>query len=314
MNRSSANRRSTNGNSYRLSGHFTPPYTGPKQTIDSTGEPTAADFIFMCILSVFKKFVFAPTHIKIGLYMLTLVVCSLMRDFNIVNERFFFANKGNFLNVYFVKLGWFWTLLVSTPFVIMTSIVYTGFNKAIIRNSLIRLVIATLSWFIFTSAFEYIDAITGKCTLPKLRTKNACRSGNHEWIYGFDISGHTFILMHSLFLMLEEVKIYTQWEEMKKKLNDLAKKNEFTPSTERMNYWFNLLTPYIRLNFFMMASLALLWEIMLLCTFMYFHTIMHKLVAAFFAIIIWFVTYKSWYSLDLSPGLPGVGMVTLWAC
>ncbi len=111
----------------------------PKKEINSTGDPTAGNFFLMILFSVFKKFVFAPTHIKIGIYMSALVVCSLINDFNIIGRDMYLAQKGNFVNVYFVKLGWLWTLLVCTPFVLMTSIVYTGFNKVFIRNNLGRL-------------------------------------------------------------------------------------------------------------------------------------------------------------------------------
>ncbi len=112
-----------------------------KKEIDSTGDPTPANFFLMILFSVLKRFVFAPTHIKIGIYMSTLVVCSLINDFNLFSRTSYLAQKDNFVNVYFVKLGWFWTLLVCTPFVLMTSIVYTGFNKFFIRNNLGRIFI-----------------------------------------------------------------------------------------------------------------------------------------------------------------------------
>lgn len=285
--------------------------TGPKQSIDSTGDPNAGNFILLITLSIFKKFVFAPTHIKIGLYCFALVVCSLIRDFNLIGHNLYFAQKNNIFNVYFVKLGWFWTLLICTPFILMTSIVYTGFNKMFIRNNLARLLVATVMWYFFTTVFDKIDQKTGQCAKASIRTKHECKLSKHEWLNGFDISGHTFILMYALFIMIEEVKIYTKWEQIRKKLNELAKNDDFTPSTEKAYYWYNLLTPYIKLNFIMMALLVLLWEIMLLSTFLFFHTIMHKLIAASIAIIAWFVTYRVWYSdsmMFMSPGLPGNGI------
>ncbi len=108
----------------------------PKKTIDSTGDPTINGFFLMIVVSALKKFVFAPTFIKIGIYVGTLIVCSLIRDFNLIGSDTYLAHKNNIFNVYFVKLGWFWTLLICTPFVLMTSIVYTGFNKFYIRNNI----------------------------------------------------------------------------------------------------------------------------------------------------------------------------------
>ena len=283
----------------------------PKRTIDTTATPDAKNFFLMCITFVFKKFVFAPTHIKIGLYICTLILGSFLKDFNVINQKAYFASKHNLFNAYFVKFGWAWTLVVCVPFVFMTSVVYTGFNKIYVRNNLARLLVATIIWFVFTKLFDMIDAKTGVCMVATLKSKYECKSNKHEWINGFDISGHTFILMHALFLMLEEVKVFNKWDELRKKLNEIARRDEFTPSTERAFYWFNILTPYIKINFFLMACLALLWEIMLLSTFLYFHTILHKLLAAFFAIILWFITYKCWYNdknLFMSPGLPGNGI------
>ncbi len=170
---------------------------------------------------------------------------------------------------------------------------------------------ATLMWFGFTTVFERIDANTGSCLNPSIKTKLACRQGDHEWLSGFDISGHTFLLMHSLFMILEEVKVYNKWEELRRKLNEQARTGELSPSTQKAYYWFNLLTPYIKVNFCLMAVLSLLWEIMLLSTFLYFHTIMHKLIAASCAIIVWFATYRLWYSDKdsfMSPGMPGNGI------
>jgi hypothetical protein len=167
-------------------------------------------------------------------------------------------------------------------------------------------------WFVFTSIFEQIDLKTGKCVLSKIRTKHECKSKSHEWLPGFDISGHTFILMHALLMMLEEVKVFNKWEELRRKLEEMAKKDEFpTPSSEKAYYYYNLLTPYIKANFVLMAALALLWEIMLLSTFLYFHTFLHKVVAASFAVVVWFCTYRVWYNnaqMFMSPGMPGNGI------
>lgn len=250
-----------------------------------------------------------------------------MKDFNLVYKSPYFTNKSNFLNMYMVKLGWFWTLVVTMPFILMTSIVYTGCNQLAIRNNLLRIVVATGLWFVWTKLFDYIDTHTGSCMSPAHRDKLGCKLNKHEWI-GFDISGHTFILLHALFLMLEEVKVYNHWEQIRKKVRDNILNHEkrandnSTPFNEnninglssssellidRVTYWYIKLNNYIKLNFFLMAVLALLWEMMLFVTFIYYHTIMHKLIAAFCAIISWFLTYKVWYANKnfMSPGLPG---------
>jgi hypothetical protein len=276
-------------------------------------------FFYMVIINIFKRFVFAPTHVKIGVYFGALLVGSFLKDLNFFTQSSYLAQKSNVFNKYFVKLGWAWTLAVCTPFITMTSIVYTGCNQNSIRKNLFRLAVATVIWFVFTGVFDIIDSFTGNCIKPTHKTKVECKLNRHEWINGFDISGHTFILMHSLFLMLEEVRIFNQWDSFHKKLEEKLRNNDnsnISPYSEdpieRAEFWFKKLTPYIKLNFFLMALLALLWEAMLFSTFIYFHTIMHKLVAASFAVTCWFLTYKTWYAnkeLFLSPGLPGEGTV-----
>lgn len=291
----------------------------PKKHIEVT--PTGPlGFLNMCLMFVFKRFVFSQTHVKIGIYFGALILCSLLKDFNMLNSRFYLAQKSNFINQYFVKMGWAWTLAVCTPFVIMSSIVYTGFNLNHIRKHVGRLLVATFIWFTFTSLFDVIDSNTGSCLKGEIKNKLECKSSRNEWVNGFDISGHVFILMHSLFLMLEEVKIFNQWEQFHKKLEEKLRKDitadqlspESEDAIERAEYWYIKLTPYLKINFIVMALLALLWECMLLTTCLFFHTIMHKLLAACFAVGCWFITYKTWYAdknLLFSPGLPGEGIV-----
>jgi hypothetical protein len=283
-----------------------------KKSID-VSTTTPLNFLLMFVMFVFKKFVFAPTHIKIGIYSSLLLFCSLIKDFNLAYHKTYLAQKSNIFNIYFVKYGWFWTMLVTVPFVTMTSIVYTGGTMSLVRKNLLRLVVATFLWFISTSFFDYVDSKTGYCIVTLHRTKKECKSNSYDWVNGFDISGHTFILMHSLFLMLEEAKVFNNWELFRKKINEMAHKEQEANSDEitgydRAQFWFHYLTPYIKFNFIVMALLALLWEMMLITTFLYFHTIMHKLIAGCTAIIFWFLTYQTWYlNRNYSPGLPGTG-------
>lgn len=183
----------------------------PKKNIDSS-QTTVQNFVYMCFMFVFKRFVFAPTFIKIGIYVGALVVCSLMRDFRMFSSSTnYFAQKGNFFNQYFVKLGWAWTLLVLLPFISMTSLVYTNFNIRHMRNHLSRILIATIAWYVFTYFFDILDQMTGSCSVHSFASKRECKLNKHEWINGFDVSGHTFILIYSLLIMVEEVRIFNEW-------------------------------------------------------------------------------------------------------
>ena len=288
----------------------------PKKSIDNT--PAGIfNFIYRCIMYVIGQLVYTNIRIKIGIYIGALLICSLMKDFNLISNRNYLAQKNNVFNMYFVKLGWGWTLAMCTPFVLMTSTVYTGFNVTKICRHLSRVAIATLIWYTFTSSFEYIDSRTGECLKRTISTKAECKSNKSEWLKGFDISGHVFILMHSLLHMLEEVKFFQKWDVVHKKLEAKLQCQESNSAektvvlAETSVYWYRLLTPILRVNFILMSCLILLWECMLLTTCLFFHEMMHKLIACFLAIICWFLTYKTWYpsnEFGLTPGMPGDGL------
>ena len=76
------------------------------------------------------------------------------------------ANKHNVFNVFFVKWGWLWTLVLVVPFVVLTSYTYSCGTVELVRKHVIRvLVIATAIWFLCVRTFNYIEHITGKDSL-----------------------------------------------------------------------------------------------------------------------------------------------------
>ena len=265
------------------------------------------------IIYIFKRIVLCPVHIKVGIYLMAIIICSLIKDFKLIPPNYYLSYKQNIFNKYFVKLGWGWTLAVITPFVLMTSSVYNCLNLISIKNHLIRIFLATIFWFTFTSIFEYIDNQTGNCALNDFKTKMLCKKNQQEWVNGFDISGHTFLLMHSLFLMNEESVVFSLWT---KYYDNLENKEKLESSNERFykqaKDLHQKVTPFVKLNFIFIGLLSILWEVMLLSTCLFFHTMMHKLLAACCAIGVWFLTYKSWYANQnspLSPGLPSYASV-----
>jgi len=293
------------------------PPNSPKTSKKTIENPPSGplNFFYLCIMYVLKRLIFTNVRIKIGIYLGAILVCSLMKDFGLLDNRNYLAQKNNVFNKYFVKLGWAWTLTVLIPFVLMSSIVYTGFNVSRICRQMFRIGVATFIWYVFTSLFDYIDSKTGMCLKRSITSKIECKNDKSEWLMGFDISGHVFILMHSLLLMLEEVNFFYKWEMFHKKLEaKLERANGETPNetVEASEYWYRMLTPILKINFIFLSLLVILWEIMILTTSLFFHTILHKLIAAFCAIVVWFITYKTWYpcsDFSISPGLPGDGML-----
>lgn len=172
----------------------------------------------------------------------------------------YFGNKRNLFNVYFVKLGWFWTTLVYLPYAyfILSDRKLQSFARCVARWLMV-----TVYWFLLTQwAFgpSIIDrvfvATGGACdtiqqdedpsTLVVLE-QAACRKKGGDWTGGHDVSGHCLLLIHSSLFLLEELSWL--W---------------YTPSSSTI----------IRKNqsyFTVIAGLLSLWAWMLLMTSIYFH-------------------------------------------
>ena len=145
----------------------------------------------------------------------------------------YFAGKGNFLNLYFVKVGWFWTTLAfgllqltttnypkQQPPSSRTSSKNNNILQALLRYSLITLTwIFTTQWFFgpalidrsFTSTggrcvprHGKVDSLAEGIELSTVATNLSCKTVGGKWLGGHDISGHFFMLvLSSAFLFLE---------------------------------------------------------------------------------------------------------------
>lgn len=67
------------------------------------------------------------------------------------------------------------------------------------------------------------------------------------------------------------------------------------------------LTPYVRTLFCFLSLFVFLWDVMLICTVLYFHIMIEKVVASCIAVLLWFVLYRGLYTTAWSPlfCLPG---------
>ena len=139
----------------------------------------------------------------------------------------YFALKRNVFNVYFVKIGWFWTSLAFTMFLFLHP--STGPNGGLILNKkrvqgLLRWALMTVWWAALTQWFfgpPLIDRgfsyTGGQCELLRTAegrdrmsdgreyfTAAACKLAGGKWKGGHDISGHVFLLvLGSGFLWME---------------------------------------------------------------------------------------------------------------
>ncbi|XP_014100278.3 acyl-coenzyme A diphosphatase FITM2 [Bactrocera oleae] len=286
--------------------------------------PTAApisvrEILVMMVMHACKKTIFFDTNLKVALYLGSLFLVSLIGDF-IPFPKTYFARSDNLFNVYFVKVGWGWTLILTVPFLAMTS--YTlccGDMKKMLQHHIPRIVIATFFWLFWTKMFNIIETSYGRCTVKGFGTKSACLKAGHLW-NGFDISGHAFILIHSSLVLIEEARPIIKWESIKdylrneihdRSISEHSSTNPLRHLSEEdmrnLQLLYDRLTPIIRTLFIGMATLQLLWDVMLVGTMLYYHHMVEKVISGIIAILTWYFTYRFWYRTSLLPDPAGSG-------
>lgn len=287
-----------------------------------TTAPSSIGLILITmLLHVCKKSLLFDTRLKVAIYCGTIFTVSLIADF-IAMPRTYFSRSDNALNQYFVKWGWGWLLSVIVPWVALTAHTLGCGRRQILLRHLARVVLATVAWFAWTKLFNYIETNYGRCLQTRdiqiMHSKTKCLKSGKFWS-GFDISGHTFILIYSSLILAEEGSSLVGWEGIK----DLVMREEHTRSTptetsrgplrnlsdsdlEFLKKAHRALTPYLRGLFVAMTLQQLLWDIMLVSTMLYYHIMIEKFLGGVAAVITWYVTYKWWYKLP-KIGLPAPG-------
>lgn len=275
----------------------------------ATTPSSVGEVLVQLIIHVCRKALFYDIKLKIGFYLGSLFLVSLIGDFfPDLYPRTYFASSRNVLNVYFVKMGWAWTLLLSAPLSLMIS--YTlccGNRERLLRSHLPRIIIATVFWFVWTKLFNVVENAYGRCNVRGFANKSECLKGGHFW-RGFDISGHAFILIYSSLVIIEESRPICGWEyirdhirteEHSRAVGDRLSTNplRFLKDSElrTMKGLYEKYTPAIRVWFVGCAVLQLLWDVMLVCTMLYYHRMVEKLLSGVFAVVTWYVTYRVWY-------------------
>ena len=147
----------------------------------------------------------------------------------------YFAQKKNVFNVYFVKVGWFWTTIAFAMFLTF----HPGFGQGLSTRrvrAVLRYAAVTTWWCFLTQWFfgpPLIDRgfrfTGGQCELlrdPAARddmsdtrefiTAATCKAVGGTWKGGHDISGHVFLLiLGSSLLWLEFLPALTRMEELR---------------------------------------------------------------------------------------------------
>ena len=134
------------------------------------------------------------------------------------------VDKRGFVNVYFVKLGWLWTVV---PLLLLwwSSSVWSSSNGAAAGppppppSLLRRLVYASGYWFVFTQWFVGDRSLLARihqhypwayCTAGEHAEHDPCRAHGHRWV-SFDTSGHCFLLVHASLLLWEELRSFMHY-------------------------------------------------------------------------------------------------------
>ena len=295
-------------------------YTGTKPL----AEPASVQQILVMMIVHLSRKVMYTLEIahRVGLYIFGTFILSVISD--IWGEsRSYLSRKDNFINQYFAKYCWPWTMLVLGAFVFVSIYTTSCGRKPVIKSSLLRLVIATSAWYGFTGLFLLIEDSSGVCNATKFLNKAQCKDAGYEW-KGLDISGHCFVLVLCNLVMLEEAKAYLGWERIKDMLrieehkrlsvelpdangnDDLTALSRLTSEEFlhlRSNYRKHTVT--VRVLFCLLSLLLAMWDLMIVCTVLYFHLMIEKVIASCLAIITWFILYRVLYTQSWSPGLPG---------
>lgn len=273
---------------------------------------TGPQVVLMIIMYMCRRVLFYNAAYKIAVYIALLFLGSLLCDFFPL-PRNYFSQKGNVFNVYFVKLGWGWTLVFVGTFILLSSYVYCCGERSSVRRHLFRLVIATVLWYVTTSVFNYVESATGTCTVnpAKFTDRVTCVRNGHRW-YGFDISGHAFLLIFCSLIIMEESRSIKGWERIGEMIqqyefdDDSPLKNLNEQQLGELKVSYGCLSLYVKLSFVAITLLGLLWDFMLVCTTLYFHSMVQKVVGGLVAVLLWFITYQVWYPVTM-PGMPGDG-------
>jgi len=278
--------------------------------------------LLLMVVHLCRKVLFVDPSIKVGIYIIAVFIGSILGDV-IPFPGTYFSRKDNLFNVYFVKLGWGWTMSLVGGFVYLTSSVYCIGDTIKIRKHLLRLLVATSFWFFWTKSFVYVEEAYGYCSKTIVRSgSKQCLAKGYTW-HSFSISGHAFILIYCTLIIMEEAKALVGWEAINDHLRNeehnrsSTESGPITPldslSSEQLQLVrekYEKFTPYTRVIFIGMTVLVLIWDVMLVATIIYFHSTPEKFIASVIAVAIWFFTYRFVYQRKLlGIPLPGEGLI-----
>lgn len=322
-----------------------------------------------------------PVRNRLLAYLAIIFFGGIINDFApvLIRSVIFKIDKKNILNQWGVKIGWFWTCALLAPFMLLTGLVvkinnlqsheeqreidhiikriklkkdyYGHLQLALVGLKTIdflRLVLNTLAWYLSVNFYNFIEALTSNCVdqsknvvLSSISSRDHCTRAGHRFVTGFDISGHTFLLLFANLLIISESRIMIGWENLESSLevtnlqdNNRSKTKDGIslrgdlPSKSRLNqahsnrisqpdrkmgiaqsnqnaiYLYRKFATPIRIMFIFLTVLCVVWDFMLIQTALFYHTMIQKLIAALWATAVWYILYYHLYKYVLRRPLP----------
>ncbi|KAL7079034.1 hypothetical protein ACQ4LE_001554 [Meloidogyne hapla] len=252
-------------------------------------------FLEECLINLAHNYLFIDVVKKVIAYLILVSILSIIAEFIELPKDLYIVQKHNVFNRFGTKIGWFWTCLLLSPFIWITSLIHSESHLKAFYNQ-IRLLIATIGWYLWTNAFIKFEDQTGVCQGLNNSSKIDCYNGGGKWIPGFDVSGHTFLLLYSILIISEESFSF-------KNLPSKTQKTSKNLSTSQQIKRFEQIRKFVERNFICLFLLHLLWDFQLIVTALYYHNFLQKLVGAAIAVGCWAVTYRFWFIVGF-PFLP----------
>lgn len=208
---------------------------------------------------------------RIIYYIALVFICSLYDA-----PDYYKINKSNILNQWFVKLGWFWTIISLIPLQFSS---LQDHDKEGLSRSIFKVVLSSILWYISVNIFQFIDDKTG-----------------------FDISGHTFLLIFSNLILCHE--LYVAKERKVSALQNNQVKQAKTSNDSKSTSISTCLPILANIpliankSFFEVANyqvifISALWDFMLIQTALFYHTLIQKVIALVWAVASWYLLHNA---------------------
>ena len=231
-------------------------------------------------------------QVKAMIVWLTFLTGSFIHDFFPLKPCSL-SNRRSIFNVYFVKKGWGWTAGLMLCFILFISKFRHQTDLKRVGKSLLRICYATAAWFTLTTAFEYLEELTGVCEGDaSQKTKRSCINRKAYW-NGFDISGHCFLLSFCILIINQELLPFVGFKDsvLSKQIQQDGSKGQDLVIFEPLKFKKDNIYDITNILSILLTLLMVLWEFMLFITCVYYHTLHQKFFGICFGILAWYCLY-----------------------